>query len=184
VFEDDPDIAETDLSSDDADMDDADMDDEGQDPPGEETLSSGESADEPQPPAEPPPAEGMEKFKKLYRVLTMLEQKVTINFPRDSNEISTEALEVLSEISDVLIYYPGISINVIGYTDSTGVYNYNKSLSRFRANIVKSYLVGRGVKPAQITASGMGPQDPIAENKTLSGRKINRRVEIVLNEEG
>ncbi len=81
----------------------------------------------------------MEKFKKLCRVLTLLEQRVTITFPRDSNDISAEAVDILSAIAEVLIYYPGISIRIVGYTDSSGVYSYNKSLSQFRANIVKSY---------------------------------------------
>jgi outer membrane protein OmpA-like peptidoglycan-associated protein len=125
----------------------------------------------------------MEKFRKLYRVLTMLEQRVVIPFPRNSNEMPPEALETLSEIAEVLIYYPGISIRIVGYTDTSGVESYNKSLSRFRANIVKSYLVGKGVEREQITAVGMGAQNPIGENQTSRGRKINRRVEIALNED-
>jgi len=147
----------------------------------EDTRAPGNTVDAVRRESGLPQADTMGKFKKLYRVLTLLEQRVTITFPRDSNEISAEAVDVLSEIAEVLIYYPGIYIRIVGYTDSSGVYSYNKSLSQFRANIVKSYLVGRGVKREQIAAVGMGAENPVGENDTRLGRKINRRVEIVLN---
>ncbi len=55
------------------------------------------------------------------------------------------------------------------------------SVSEFRANIIKSYLVGKGVEPSRISAAGMGPQNPIASNETAEGRSFNRRVEIEFN---
>jgi general secretion pathway protein A len=67
---------------------------------------------------------------------------------------------------------------VKGYTDSEGSLSYNRSVSEFRANIIKSYLVGKGVDPVRITSQGMGPQEPIASNDTAEGRRLNRRVEI------
>jgi len=178
IFDDDPEIKEVALSGDRTHKDDT-----SQDKPEQDKLSSVKPDVEFQAEGQPPAADTTEKFKKLYRVLTLLEQKVTINFPRNSNEMTPDVIGVLSDIAEVLIYYPGISIRVIGYTDASGVYSYNKSLSRFRANMVKGYLVGRGVQAEQITTIGMGPQNPIGENKTATGRKINRRVEIMLNEE-
>ncbi|MGB5421448.1 MAG: OmpA family protein, partial [Desulfobacterales bacterium] len=53
------------------------------------------------------------------------------------------------------------------------------SVSEFRANIVKSYLVGKGVDPSRITVYGLGPKDPIGSNATEEGRSLNRRIEIV-----
>ncbi|MBW2410792.1 MAG: OmpA family protein, partial [Deltaproteobacteria bacterium] len=76
---------------------------------------------------------------------------------------------------------PGVKVSVEGYTDSSGSYSYNISVSQFRANTIKSYLVGKGVNPAQITAAGLGPESPIAGNDTEAGRRQNRRVEIKLN---
>ena len=72
-------------------------------------------------------------------------------------------------------------MSVKGYTDSFGAYSYNISVSQFRANTVKSYLIGKGVKPSNINAVGLGPENPIATNETEAGRKLNRRVEIELN---
>jgi outer membrane protein OmpA-like peptidoglycan-associated protein len=65
-----------------------------------------------------------------------------------------------------------------GYTDSQGDYNLNKKLSRYRADIVKSYLVTKGIANSRIKAIGLGSQNPIADNITREGRSKNRRVEI------
>ncbi len=121
--------------------------------------------------------------KEDRSIIALLRGKVSINFSHNSNEVSDDAVKILGKIADVLIKYPKLKIGVIGYTDSSGIYSYNKSLSRFRANIVKSYLTGKGAMPEQITAIGMGPQNPVKTNSTWQGRKSNRRVEIVLYEE-
>ena len=73
------------------------------------------------------------------------------------------------------------SIAVVGHTDSTGAASYNQSLSEKRANSVKDYLIGKGVDPALMSASGAGEEQPIADNKSRDGRAQNRRVEITIN---
>ncbi len=80
-----------------------------------------------------------------------------------------------------MVHNPEAQININGYTDSSGAYSYNMSVSKFRANMVKGYLVGKGVHPLKIKASGLGPENPIASNETEKGRQSNRRVEIELN---
>lgn len=108
----------------------------------------------------------------------ILKQKHIIHFPYDSNEFTDKAIGTLDKIAVVLKAMPSIKINAVGYTDSSGEYNYNKSLSKFRANMVKSYLVGKGVSADQINTEGLGPLRPIDSNKTAEGRQTNRRVEI------
>jgi outer membrane protein OmpA-like peptidoglycan-associated protein len=80
-----------------------------------------------------------------------------------------------------MIHNPEAKVNISGYTDSSGAYSYNVSVSQFRANIVKGYLVGKGVQPLRIEAVGLGPDNPIATNATEQGRQTNRRVEIEVN---
>lgn len=72
-----------------------------------------------------------------------------------------------------------IGITLTGYTDSTGSEAYNQQLSERRANAVRDYLVDDlGVNPDNVTASGKGEADPVANNDTREGRARNRRVEM------
>ena len=111
----------------------------------------------------------------------LLERRFIIYFNYNSNELPDQSFEMLNRIAGFMLNNPTSTINVKGHTDSTGKYNYNISVSEFRANTIKTYLVGKGVEPARIKAVGVGPENPIATNKTEEGRRKNRRVEIELN---
>jgi len=107
-------------------------------------------------------------------------EKVLIYFKHNSNELPDPSFEALKKIADYMLHNPDDSINIKGFTDSTGSYTYNVSVSEFRANTIKTYLVGKGIESARIKTFGLGPEDPIASNKTEAGRRQNRRVEIEL----
>jgi len=81
-------------------------------------------------------------------------------------------------LSTPLLVHQDSKILITGYTDTMGNSNYNLQLSKFRANIVKSFLLGLGVKSHQMQIQGRGGQDPIESNDTPWGRMMNRRVEI------
>ena len=91
-----------------------------------------------------------------------------------------ESLEILDKIADFAIQNPENEFIIQGYTDSIGAYSYNLTISKFRANSVKSYLLAKWVNPRKLATFGLGPQDPIFSNRTAGGRKLNRRVEIEL----
>jgi general secretion pathway protein A len=105
-------------------------------------------------------------------------KKVVIRFKTNSNELPDEAYISLDRFAEALLANPDIFVAVKGYTDDRGVLSYNMSVSEFRANIIKSYLVGKGVSPTRIKVAGMGPENPISSNETAEGRSFNRRVEI------
>ena len=107
---------------------------------------------------------------------------LNIYFRFNTNEISEKGYETLDQLALEMLRDPGTEIVVYGHTDTLGKYNYNKSLSEFRANIVKSYLVGKGINSGRIKAVGMGSEDPIAPNTDANGRRMNRRVEIRLSD--
>ena len=109
------------------------------------------------------------------------DRKIVIYFKQNSNDLPDRAYEMLDRIADFMVHNPNANININGYTDSIGAYSYNVSVSQFRANMVKGYLVGKGVEPLKIKALGLGPKNPIASNETDKGRQMNRRVEIELN---
>lgn len=69
-----------------------------------------------------------------------------------------------------------VSVQVAGYTDSTGPAQYNLKLSERRAEAVKNQLVRAGVDASTIKTQSYGEADPIASNATRTGRQQNRRV--------
>ncbi len=105
-------------------------------------------------------------------------EKTIIGFNHNSNEFPDDAYKKLDVIAEFMRKDPKVSVFITGYTDELGTYAYNVNLSIFRANIVKSYLVGKGVNKQRIKVSGLGSADPIATNATPIGRKLNRRVEL------
>ena len=112
--------------------------------------------------------------------LPFKEKQFIIQFPPDSNEFSIEGYALLDRIIETALKHTHLEIRVHGYTDSSGDLAYNRQLSRFRANVVKSYLVGNGVATENLVVRGLGPANPIASNDTPEGRQLNRRVEILL----
>lgn len=105
-----------------------------------------------------------------------------VNFQFNRHALTPAAEETLQKVADGLKSQPGLRAEVIGYTDSVGTPKYNIALSKSRAESVRSNLIGKGVAPAQLTAKGLGPADPVASNKTAEGRASNRRVEFkILN---
>jgi general secretion pathway protein A len=106
------------------------------------------------------------------------EKKVLIYFKHNSNELPDPSFQMLNKIAEYMLYRPDANITVKGFTDSTGSYSYNVSVSEFRANTIKTFLVGKGVESKRIQTTGMGPENPVASNETDAGRRRNRRVEI------
>jgi len=95
--------------------------------------------------------------------------------------LKPEAREKLAKISGIVLAYPDLKLNIEGYTDSIGSEQYNLELSDKRADSVKGYLISQGVKPDNVSSTGFGKADPVADNSTAAGRKLNRRVEMVVS---
>lgn len=87
----------------------------------------------------------------------------------------------LAKVSGILQAYPGLKVQVEGYTDSVGSDAYNQKLSENRADAVRDFLVTQGVQPDNISATGYGKAKPVADNATAQGRSQNRRVNLVVS---
>jgi outer membrane protein OmpA-like peptidoglycan-associated protein len=87
----------------------------------------------------------------------------------------------LAKVATILTLYPGLKVQVEGYTDSVGSDAYNQTLSENRANAVQTFLVSNGVPAANVTAAGYGKANPVADNTTAAGRAQNRRVNLVVS---
>jgi len=108
----------------------------------------------------------------------LVDLKSQLLFTSDSAVLKPQAVELVAKLGDILAKYPEDRIKVSGFTDSTGSVAHNEELSLRRARSVRDVLHDRGVKTEQILVEGMGPERPIASNKTAAGRAQNRRVEI------
>jgi len=108
-------------------------------------------------------------------------ERVTIydvNFGFDSSTLSAENQKKLDDLIEKLKIRSSVKVKVEGYTDSVGPAAYNLKLSKRRAEVVKQYLVDKGIKADRISTDGAGKKNPIDSNKTKEGRAKNRRVEI------
>jgi outer membrane protein OmpA-like peptidoglycan-associated protein len=91
----------------------------------------------------------------------------------------------LDEIARVLIDNPGIgNVNIVGYTDRLGTDSYNQRLSQRRAEVVKGYLVSKGVPASRLNAIGRGESQPVVQCNQKDPQALirclepNRRVEV------
>ena len=91
------------------------------------------------------------------------------------------AREKLAKVAGILLAYPGLTIEVGGYTDNVGGDAMNQTLSENRAGSVRDYLVNQGVAMNSVTATGFGNTLPVATNDNAAGRQQNRRVELVVS---
>ena len=93
------------------------------------------------------------------------------------------AREKLAKVAGILLAYPGLNIEVGGYTDNVGGDQMNQTLSDNRAGAVRDYLVNQGVAKDSVNARGFGNTMPVASNGNSTGRQQNRRVELVVSGE-
>ena len=106
---------------------------------------------------------------------------VTINnlfFELNKATLQPESEPELKRIVSVLKEKMSLAREISGDTDNTGSDEINQKLSLDRADAVKTYLLGAGIKPERIKTKGYGKTKPKASNDTDEGRSINRRVEI------
>lgn len=103
-----------------------------------------------------------------------------ITFATDSAEIVSNFYAPLNNLANSFKQFNQNSIEIIGFTDSTGSRQYNMDLSQRRAQSVATYLTAQGVDGSRLSTRGAGPDQPIASNATADGRAQNRRVEVNL----
>jgi len=127
-------------------------------------------------------------LKQLNQVLETRDtpRGLVVNMPDvlfDSGQytLKSAARERLARISGIVLAYPELRLEVEGHTDSVGGDEFNQRLSEKRANSVRDYLVDSGISMDGIIARGFGKTEPVADNATSEGRKLNRRVEMIVS---
>lgn len=125
-------------------------------------------------------AKELEKIAETKRTDSGLITKLKsdILFETGKSDLKPAAQTNLKQMADIMKKYPENVLTIKGYTDTTGSDAVNTPLSQRRADSVKSFLVTGGLPSTTISTVGMGSSLPVAENKTETGRKQNRRVEV------
>ncbi len=103
-----------------------------------------------------------------------------IEFDYDSDAVKGSSAPQIAEVAAFLKDNPQATVLVVGHTDATGAFDYNRDLSERRAAAVVAKLSDdHGIDADRLFAVGVGPASPVATNRTEAGRARNRRVEIV-----
>src|ERR1043165_7338564 len=108
------------------------------------------------------------------------QETAAVNFRVGSSVLNPEAKSKLDAVATKALNAKGYVLEVTGYADSTGSTARNRALSQRRADAVITYLVEQHKIPLRriVTPYGFGELDPVADNKTRTGRAENRRVEV------
>ena len=101
-------------------------------------------------------------------------------FDTGKAELKSDANTNLSKLAAFLNKYPDRTVLIEGHTDTVGNEDYNKALSQRRADSVKVWLMKLGVKSDRLVTSGKGELSPVSSNDNASGRQLNRRVEVII----
>jgi outer membrane protein OmpA-like peptidoglycan-associated protein len=138
--------------------------------------------------------EAQAKTAQLEAMMAELQAKKTergmiitigdVLFATGKAELMESGVVTLRKLADVLQKNPERTILVEGFTDNVGGDAYNQALSERRAGAVRSAIIGMGVAPERIAMRGYGETYPVISNDTAANRQLNRRVEIVLSEDG
>lgn len=106
----------------------------------------------------------------------------SLKFETGKATLSASGEGTLRKLAGVLKQYPENRIIIEGHTDNVGKAGDNLSLSQGRAERVKAFLISAGVPPrCVLTATGFGPDKPVADNKTAVGKAANRRVDLKIS---
>jgi outer membrane protein OmpA-like peptidoglycan-associated protein len=107
---------------------------------------------------------------------------VGLNFATNKTDLPAGSEELLKKVAKTARGFDYPDVEIIGHADSRGDALYNEKLSKERALTVNKFLVeNTGLKENEIKVRGVGFREPVAENKTNTGRKKNRRIDVVFN---
>lgn len=122
----------------------------------------------------------LETQKKKLPEVTSLILSGGVNFEVGKSTLLPAAKNEIDKMIKVMREHPDTKWKIEGHTDNTGSYDLNKKLSYERASSVAQYIIFHGIDRSRLDVSGKGPDYPVADNSTESGRALNRRVTIEL----
>lgn len=122
-------------------------------------------------------------LKQIQSQINNILEKQKINFERRSVNVTSQSMESIKQIAQILKDYEELKVEVSGHTDSKGSLELNKKISQDRALSVKNILVSLGIDENRLKAVGYGPAFPIEKEDERGLSLLNRRVEFNIIEE-
>jgi outer membrane protein OmpA-like peptidoglycan-associated protein len=142
-------------------------------------------APEPVPPPPPPPPPVVNPEPAPAPPTRIVLDQAVLHFANGGSGLDAEAVRAIQTVAEKLKAFPGeYSLQVSGHTSSSGSARFNRVLSKRRADSVARVLVDAGIPAGAVTTVGVGPDRPIADNRTADGQARNRRVEIEIKVKG
>jgi outer membrane protein OmpA-like peptidoglycan-associated protein len=134
-----------------------------------------------------------EQFERVEKMFTAAEARVFresdniilrltgLTFDSGKAQIKPESFDLLAKVEKAIDVFPRSELIIEGHTDSFGGDDLNQKLSQERAESVQQYMINAMRIPTyRLIATGYGETRPVASNETESGRKRNRRIDIVI----
>ncbi|MBC8156254.1 MAG: OmpA family protein, partial [Bacteroidetes bacterium] len=103
-----------------------------------------------------------------------------LTFDTGSARITSESQPNVNDLIEIMKAYPALAVRIEGHTDNQGDASVNKKLSLDRAVAVKTALTAAGIETNRVLTQGFGPAKPTASNDTETGRRKNRRIDVVV----
>jgi len=104
-----------------------------------------------------------------------------INFEESGVEFRSSAYPRLDRLIALASACHDSQILITGHTDASGDAAWNRALSLRRASAVGDYIADSGISRERLVVSGVGSEQPVADDSTRYGRSLNRRIEIELS---
>lgn len=141
-------------------------------------------------PAPPPPPPAATPYTGPVLQIEQIDRGVQIVLPSvvlfDVNKSTFNAAQAgpfLERLAGLLTRKTSKRVSVEGHTDSDGSAALNDALSKARAAAVAEAMAARGVQTSRMVTAGYSFNRPVASNSTEDGKRLNRRVELIVLDE-
>lgn len=101
-------------------------------------------------------------------------------FEVDAADLDVTSRDTLTQAAEVIKEFDKTAVVIQGHTDSSGSTEHNQALSERRADSVRNYLARAGVDDGRMASVGYGEDHPVADNDSTEGKRLNRRVDMLL----
>lgn len=105
------------------------------------------------------------------------------HFGQSQAILLSESYSTLDRLVDLMMENRSLVIQLEGHTDFRGPAMANRRLSGERVNVIRNYLINKGIEKDRVKTKAFGGSQPLSKEDTPEARQLNRRVEIRILQE-